>query len=109
MSEDHRKPGVQLWATVALAVVLAGYPLSFGPSCWVTSRLNAGELLVSTVYRPMTLALSREPGAGSRINSIIQWYARLGAAGGWEWVLFSESPLTSPDEAEWRWGPVPIF
>jgi hypothetical protein len=28
---DRKKPGVAFWATVAVAVVLAAYPLSFGP------------------------------------------------------------------------------
>jgi hypothetical protein len=35
-----KKPGVAFWATVVVVVVLVAYPLSFGPACWITSRLN---------------------------------------------------------------------
>jgi hypothetical protein len=31
MASDRNKPGVVFWLTVALVVVLAGYPLSWGP------------------------------------------------------------------------------
>lgn len=31
MSEERKKRGVAFWATVALVVVLVGYPLSYGP------------------------------------------------------------------------------
>jgi hypothetical protein len=34
-----KKPGVAFWATVVVVVVLIGYPLSFGPACWLTSQL----------------------------------------------------------------------
>jgi hypothetical protein len=31
---NRKKPGMAFWATVLMAVVLIGYPLSFGPACW---------------------------------------------------------------------------
>jgi hypothetical protein len=106
---SRKKPGAAFWATVGLVVVLEGYPLSFGPACWATSRFNAGEQIVSHFYRPITIALPREPGTGSRVSSIFRWYSRLGASGGWEWVLVSELPERAQNDADWRWGPVPIF
>ena len=32
---DRKKPGVAFWATVALVVVLVGYPLGIGPAIWL--------------------------------------------------------------------------
>jgi hypothetical protein len=46
MTSDRKKPGVAFWATVVLVVVVVGYPLSFGPACWISSRLNAGTSIV---------------------------------------------------------------
>lgn len=34
-----KKPGVAL--TVVLFVLLVAYPLSFGPACWIVSRLES--------------------------------------------------------------------
>jgi hypothetical protein len=39
---DRKKPGVAFWATVVVVAVLA-YPLSFGPACWVSGRVEADE------------------------------------------------------------------
>jgi hypothetical protein len=50
---DRKKPGVAFWATVALAVVLAGYPLSFGPACWISSRWSGSDLAFQTTFRPL--------------------------------------------------------
>ena len=30
-----RQPSAAFWITVALVAVLVGYPLSFGPACWL--------------------------------------------------------------------------
>jgi hypothetical protein len=38
MTSDHKKLGVAFWGTVGLVVVLVGYPLSFGPACWLSIR-----------------------------------------------------------------------
>jgi hypothetical protein len=35
---------------VGLVVVLVAYPLSFGPACWITSRLGYGDQLVTQFY-----------------------------------------------------------
>jgi hypothetical protein len=40
MVEQRKKPGIGFWITVALAVVLVGYPLSWGPAALV---LNSGD------------------------------------------------------------------
>jgi hypothetical protein len=35
---SRKKPGVAFWATVALVLVLVGYPLSLGPAVWLQTR-----------------------------------------------------------------------
>ena len=46
----RKKPGVALWATVALVVVLVAYPLSFGPACWLASRHRINHELFNRMY-----------------------------------------------------------
>jgi len=53
---DRKKPGVALWATVVLVVVLVGYPLSFGPACWLIENRSLSEPALNafkTFYKPI--------------------------------------------------------
>jgi hypothetical protein len=50
---DRKQPSVAFWITVALVAVLVGYPLSLGPACWITSKIESGESVVTAVYRPL--------------------------------------------------------
>ncbi|HEY2253667.1 MAG TPA: hypothetical protein VGH74_21485, partial [Planctomycetaceae bacterium] len=78
---DRKKPAVAFWTTVV--VVLVGYPLSFGPACWISSRINKGKSdLVPVAYRPMTWSMSRS----ETIANALKGYAQLGSASGWAWV-----------------------
>ena len=92
MSSDRKKPGVAFWATVAVVVVLA-YPLSFGPACWITSRVNIGVPVVNCVYLPILWIRDVSP---EYIQDGILWYSRIGSARGWcwsgghEWMHFSD-------------------
>jgi len=61
MRSNCRKPGVAFWATVVVIVALVGYPLSFIPACWVSSRLQPSGTCLSAVYRPMILAWKNSP------------------------------------------------
>ncbi len=51
---DRKKPGVAFWSTVVLAVVLVGYPLSFGPACWIAISYPAIVKPVGYLYWPLT-------------------------------------------------------
>jgi hypothetical protein len=83
MTAHHKKPGVAFWTTLALAAVLVGYPLSFGPACWISSRINDVQSdTVSIAYRPITWGMSQS----DRIANALIWYAQLGSRPGWEWV-----------------------
>jgi hypothetical protein len=39
MMTDHMKPGVAFWTSVVVVVGLVLDPLSFGPACWIRSRV----------------------------------------------------------------------
>jgi hypothetical protein len=74
MTEDRKKPGVAFWATVALVVVLVGYPLSFGPACWINGRTHARDDLFLAAYRPFVRAYSYSP---SVVQAPAKWYVEL--------------------------------
>ncbi len=75
---SRKKPGVAFWATVGLVVVLAAYPLSFGPAIWVIEHndlpaawaFDAAEVL----YRPI---LWLEETGPKPISHAIDWYVEL--------------------------------
>ena len=46
----RKQPGVTFWATV----VLVGYPLSFGPACWLCEQGVLGQRNAWLLYRPIT-------------------------------------------------------
>ncbi len=80
---EHKQPGAMFWTTVAVLVFLFGYPLSFGPACWITSRTNVGASAIPVIYRPLTLAMS--PYSESAVNRVSTWYAKIGAPDDWQW------------------------
>jgi len=83
MTADSKSPGLMFWTTVMVLVLLVGYPLSFGPACWMTSRLNAGASAIPVVYRPLTWTMS--PSSNALMNRLSSWYAKVGASDDWEW------------------------
>jgi hypothetical protein len=62
------------WATLILFAVLSGYPLSFGPACWLNDRGILRMAVMSALYSPV-LATAEN----GRLPKVIDWYARLGA------------------------------
>src|SRR5690349_3405487 len=72
MSESRRKPVSGFWAAT-LVVVLVGYPLTFGPACWLVDRGNARIEVVARVYRPFVRAAAAENGIGH----FLKWYGGL--------------------------------
>jgi hypothetical protein len=51
---DRKKPSAGFWTTVALVALLVGYPLSFGPWCWIVSRrADDRDRDVVTIYWPI--------------------------------------------------------
>jgi hypothetical protein len=94
----RKHPSVAFRITVAFVAVLVGYPLSFGPACWITSWTNAGAGSIPKVYRPITWLMV----AGDSLTSeMVKAYADVGAAHGWVW--YSTVDATG-NKAGWEWG-----
>ena len=75
MTPDRKKPGVAFWTTVAVVVALVGYPLSFGPACWVCNWGYFDENAIRVIYGPLAkLCLSAEETALCRATL---WYGNL--------------------------------
>ncbi len=82
MSEERKKPTAGFWITVALVAALVGYPLSFGPACWVTT-ISASEPGVRyhksmIVYWPLG-AVTKGDGLIART---LQWWMKFGTRDG---------------------------
>jgi hypothetical protein len=69
---DRKKPGVPFWATVALVVVLVGYPRSFGPACWRTAISSSDIKELDELGQPK-----------ARYHHMMIVYWPLGAAARW--------------------------
>jgi hypothetical protein len=72
---DRKKPRVAFWATVVVVVALVGYPLSFGPACWLDDLGYLAARPVAKSYLPVFRILE----SGSSLGSAAGWYCRLGA------------------------------
>jgi hypothetical protein len=68
---------------VALIVVLAAYPLSLGPACWISSLTGRGNGAVSAIYEPLIFDGPKFASRG------FQWYSQWGAEKGWYWRRIS--------------------
>lgn len=66
-----RKPTAGFWIVVVMIVLLVGYPLSFGPACWIGWRSQFGRKAVIVLYTPI-LWLGESNGS---VRSIIERYA----------------------------------
>jgi hypothetical protein len=90
---ERKKPGVAFWAAVVVVAALVLYPLSFGPACWISSRLNLGAKLVPIIYRPVLRITYPDPWVtrNNRVQILVLGYTRLFAAPGWGWQYNAES------------------
>ena len=54
---DRKHASAAFWITVALVVVLVGYPLSFGPACWLVgwTGTDSGFGTVCRMYAPLMM------------------------------------------------------
>ena len=79
---DRKKTGVVVWILIVALAAAIVYPVSFGPACWICSRISDGSALwemADFVYAPILWAWYDAP---APVNHVIEWYANLGAAGG---------------------------
>jgi hypothetical protein len=74
MSDGRKKPSVAFWASVAVVVVLIGYPLSIGPAVWLTGRKYAKESTVTSFYWPVLWSAGQTP----PLENALVWWGSLG-------------------------------
>jgi hypothetical protein len=124
---DRKKPTAGFWITLALVALLVGYPLSFGPACWISSHAAHGERLLPVIYWPLLKFMSRKEqhkilslppvddyvstlsSSGLKDNSL-SWYAEIGAReeAHWTYRVNYERKRGEPiliEREEWRWWP----
>lgn len=83
------------WTAAGLVFALF-YPLSLGPACWITSRLNAGAGCISSIYRPVVLLMIDGP---VDLTEQLDSFSMFGADPTWLWDL-------DPIGREPRWVPM---
>jgi hypothetical protein len=58
---SRKKPTAGFWITVALAAVLVGYPLSFGPACRLANRNVISPDVIRMGYKPILRVMDEGP------------------------------------------------
>ena len=94
------------WAKRLVIGLILGSPLlylmSLGPACWISSRTDCGDGLVTKMYGPLFPlfgdSIYEEP--PPRLFRAIVWYSILWAPNGSSWVL-SPDPAGGPFRARW--------
>jgi hypothetical protein len=107
------------WTLAAAIGIPALYVASFGPACWVSSRMNTETEapVISSFYRPVTWTFS-EPRFTARpppgkLEMALRYYAGLFAKPGWRWFAVARYDLGTdgPGFSPWEWmkppGPLP--
>ena len=79
---SRKKTGVAFWAAVVGVMALVGYPLSFGPACWIASRNHEEHNSLLAAYRPLIWCELNGPAPLSRS---IWWWTHLCAGSDWDW------------------------
>jgi hypothetical protein len=77
---DRKKPSAGFWTTVALVVVLVGYPFSFGPACWLASKTGVAYQDVTPsrglfIYWPLGWC-AETWGWENTVGMTLNWYAK---------------------------------
>lgn len=74
MIPTRKKPGLAFWVTVAVTVVLVGYPLSIGPEAWFETRGLIPEWAhrpINWLYAPRKSVYNASP---EPIRKAFRWY-----------------------------------
>jgi hypothetical protein len=109
MSDDRKKPGVAFWASVAVVCLPLLYVLSFGPACWITSRVNFGARSISVIYRPIAWTLGNPETRtipSVTIAKAFRWYAKVAGRSDWEWRYSIEVGPKGILYGPWEWESV---
>jgi hypothetical protein len=79
MTSDRKHPSAAFWITVALVVVLVGYPVSFGPACWIAERNWTYVPIAICVYGPLVQIAYNGP---VWVKGPLRWWASVGTSEG---------------------------
>jgi hypothetical protein len=73
------------WTLAAVVLLPVLYVASFGPACWIASRMNADAILLSAIYSPLvdTYCYTDD----ELLCGAFEWYSTIGAADGWRWYM----------------------
>lgn len=77
---ERKKPGWAFLLTIAFVGLPLLYVVSFGPACWVSSRMGRGAFVVDVAFQPIMRLAYRGP---APISGMLKWYTELGAAEHW--------------------------
>jgi hypothetical protein len=94
------------WTAVGLVVLLAAYPLSFGPVCWLNSQpMTTGRLRRGPLAMIIYIPLCRLASSNTVMGHALMWWATYGLERGRTTLL----PTTVSALDEWRIynGPAP--
>lgn len=80
------------WTLAAAIGIPALYIASFGPACWITSRIEFGASKVPIFYLPVIWCMAHDK-RDRRVAHAIMWYSEFGAAKDWQWVDISGSAI----------------
>jgi hypothetical protein len=78
MTSDCKKPSAGFWITVTLVAVLVGYPLSFGPACWLAYYDCIGIETLQSMHGPILWIYWHDH---SFVSELIYWYSAIGTRG----------------------------
>ncbi len=97
---DRKKPGLAFWATVVVVVPIL-YVASFGPACWIISRLDAETAWIPTVYRPITIIWDSGP---SQMGTILESYSAFGCERDWGWIWVNSTDIDGNPVEFWAFA-----
>src|SRR5262245_32900458 len=100
MGHDRKKP-VWPWIAALLIGLPVLYLASFGPACWVSSRMNYGAGMIPVVYAPIVKCLSSRK---MWLRRTVSYFSKLGAAREWTWRPCNFPPRSKMVMPEhWKW------
>jgi hypothetical protein len=97
----RKHPSVAFWATVVAVCLPLIYVLSFGPACWISSRLDRGAMGVNCVYQPlMRLCCRGDQPSMTLTGDLLREYAECLKNREGSWHIY-RNPYTRRYERGW--------
>jgi len=73
---NRRERWAKCTAVLVAIVALVGYPLSFGPACWINLRTGSGGRVLGAFYKPIGCLYLH---SGDALGEVIGTWANLGS------------------------------